>query len=294
MSTELTVINNGPASIESYARDLESKFQVADLLLKSKMIPSHYTTREAVLTAVLYGQELGFSPLRALNSIVVIQGKATLEAQALKALAIAHGGTICTVEWTDQICTLECTRGEWKERATYTLDDAAKAGLVNKDNWRRMPKAMLYARAVSILVRNMFADILGGLYSRQEVEDGAVVEVVEVKEPKKTPRATKAPVNDDPEWLGVPAVDPLQSLRDAIDGEDWLTVGAHVIETKCSLQGMTVAQAAAEKRETLTANLKRFKNDADRLAVAAYLEAFPIESKPASEIRVEIEEVPNV
>lgn len=277
MSKELTLTNE-PASIESYAANLTDKLQVAGLLLKSGMLPSHYKTPEAVLTAILYGRELGFSPIRALNSITVIQGKPTLEAQALKALAIAHGGKIQTVEWTDKVCTLECSRGSWTDSATYTLDDAARAGLVNKDNWRRMPRAMLYARCVSILVRNMFADVLGGLYSREEIEDEAptVVEVVEPKRSRKGAKALEAPPLEDdaPAWLVAPA-DPLQALKNAIDGEDWLTVGAHEIESKCSLRGWTVLKAVAEKRQTVQANLKRFTSEADRLAVAAYLQAFP-------------------
>jgi len=274
------LIASQPADIETYAANLTDKLQVATLLLRSGMLPTHYKTPESVLAAILYGRELGFSPIRALNSITVIQGRPTLEAQALKALAIAHGGRIQTVDWTDRACTLECTRGSWVDRATYTLDDAARAGLVNKDNWRRMPRAMLYARCVSILVRNMFADVLGGLYSREEVEDEAPI-AVEVVEPKRSRKGAKAetvpPVLEDaPEWLDAPKPDPLQPLRDAIDGEDWLTVGAHTIESKCSLQGWTVLKAVTEKRQTLTANVKRFKSEADRIAVSAYLEAFPM------------------
>lgn len=279
MTKELDVIAHQPASIEGYAANLETKFEVAKLLLRSGMLPSHYKTPEAVLTAILYGRELGFSPIRALNSITVIQGRPTLEAQALKALAIAHGGIIKTVEWTDRVCTLECTRGAWTDSATYTLDDAAKAGLVNKDNWKRMPRAMLYARAVSIVVRNMFADVLGGLYSREEIEDEPV-SISEVSEKKqKRSRQSPAPIDDSPAWLEPPKVDRLAAIQNAIDGEDWFSVGNHVIETKCSLQGMTVREALDTKRETLVANLKRFTSETDHLAVKAMLDAFPVVSR---------------
>lgn len=288
MSRDLEIYNQ-PASIESYADNLQSKLQVAGLLLKSGMLPSHYKTPEAVLTAILYGRELGFSPIRALNSITVIQGRPTLEAQALKALAIAHGGIIKTVEWTDRVCTLECTRGVWTDTATYTLDDAARAGLTTKENWKKMPRAMLYARAVSIVVRNMFADVLGGLYSREEVQDDETLsaEVVETKS-KRVRGKPATPRDDAPAWLEAPKVDRLAAIRNAIDGEDWFSVGNHVIETKCSLQGMSVREALDTKRETLVANIKRFTSEADRLAVTAMVEAFPVVSKTQIEATGEV------
>ena len=162
-----------PASVESYAINLEQKLGFAKMLLVSGMLPVHYKTPEAVLTAILYGKELGFSPIRSVNAITVIQGRPTLEAQAMKALAIQKGGRVETIEWTNERCTLTCTRGDWKEEFTYTIADANLAGLSGKDNWRRMPKPMLYARCVSTLVRNMFADVLCGLYSTEEMRDEA-------------------------------------------------------------------------------------------------------------------------
>lgn len=158
-------------SLEAYAAGLTGKLQFCDLLIKSNLVPKHFGTKEAVLTAILYGQELGFSPIRALNMITVIQGKPSIEAQGLKALAIDKGAKIETVEWTDKKCTLKCTRGTWTETLTYTYEDAALAGYVGKDNWKRMPKNMLYARCVSMLLRNMFADVIGGLNSKEELED---------------------------------------------------------------------------------------------------------------------------
>jgi hypothetical protein len=264
MSKDLATITEGPASIESYANNLSQKLSMAVVLLKSGMLPNHYRSPESVLTAILYGRELGFSPIRALNSITVINGKPTLEAQALKSLAIAHGGRIKTLEWSDTVCTLECTRGDWTDSASYSWEDATRAGLTSKDNWKRMPKAMLYARAVSILVRNMFADILGGLYSREEID-----EVTLVERPKVS-RIMPMPDGDD-----VPAsfhTDPAKVLQNAIDGEDLDALARWVITTRCSLQGQTVRDAYQADAPKLLANVNKLL-DLDRKAVKAFLAA---------------------
>lgn len=263
MSKELATLTEGPASIESYAANLSQKLSMAVVLLKSGMLPSHYRSPESVLTAILYGRELGFSPIRALNSITVINGKPTLEAQALKSLAIAHGGRIKTLEWTDKVCTLECARGDWTDSASYTWEDATRAGLTGKDNWKRMPKAMLYARAVSILVRNMFADVLGGLYSREEIDD------VVVERPKLAKVVPMSDGDDIPEHFHT---DPAKLLQNAIDGEDLDALARWVITTRCSLQGQTVREAYQADAIKLRANVSKL-GDLDRKAAEAFLSA---------------------
>jgi hypothetical protein len=105
-----------------------------------------------------------------MQQIEIIQGKVTIPAATIKALVLNAGGRVRTVQWTDALCTLEMSRGEWTEQFTYTIDDAKKQGLSGKDNWQRMPKQMLYARCVSILGRNMYADILSGFYAREEID----------------------------------------------------------------------------------------------------------------------------
>jgi hypothetical protein len=135
------------------------------------MVPQAYKTPEAILIAVLFGRELGFSPLRSLYMISVIQGAPTINAMGMKALALSKGGRIKTIHWDLTSCVLCGIRGEWEEEVEYTWKDAEIAGLVGKDNWRKNPRAMLYARAVSIVCRNQWSDLLGGIYSTEEMID---------------------------------------------------------------------------------------------------------------------------
>lgn len=182
-------VSNTP-SVLHYIEHLDKQLQFADVLLKSRMVPQHFTSKEAVYVAILWGQELGFSPVQAVNSIIVIQGTPTLTANTIKALIASRGGTLTPTEWTDKLCKIEMTRPGWtKATYSYSIDEASQAGLSTKDNWKRMPKDMLFARAVSRGARNMWADVLKGIYSTEEMRDSVEVEYRHVPE---APRATIA------------------------------------------------------------------------------------------------------
>ena len=159
------------ATLEVYANNLKAKLEMAGIFLRSGLTPAHFKTAEAVLTAILYGQELGFSPMQSLQSIQVIQGKPTVDAAGLQALALQHGGRIESLEHTDKICKIRVMRGKEPTEAEFTMHEAELMGLASKDNWRKMPKDMLWARAVSRGVRRAFADKVRGFYSREEMQD---------------------------------------------------------------------------------------------------------------------------
>lgn len=171
MSNEIIPTNHQVDTIENYTKGLQEKLNFAQLMLNTKMVPAHFKSPADILAAILYGQELGFSPMQSLQSVTVIQGKPALDAYSLKAKILQAGGVIKTIKWDNQICELKGIRGDWEEVVNYTIEDARIAGLAGKDNWKRMPKEMLYARAVSKLGRNQWADVLKGFYTKEEMQD---------------------------------------------------------------------------------------------------------------------------
>lgn len=129
----------------------------------------------AISAAILYGDEVGLGPMQALAKIAVIEGRPYMAAEAQRALVFAAGHDL----WLDE---LTATRATWcgrragtdkVTRVTWTMDDARRAKIDGKDNWRKYPRAMLSARASADLVRAMFADVVGGLGALEELGDEA-------------------------------------------------------------------------------------------------------------------------
>ncbi|RTL03785.1 hypothetical protein EKK58_12040 [Candidatus Dependentiae bacterium] len=174
MNKEITLTNN--YSLQSYASDLQAKLQFCKYLLSSALCPKHFKSESDVLTCILFGQEIGITPMQALQTLYIVNGIPTLPSAGIKALVITAGGRFKTIEWTAETCKLTLQRGDWIEEFEYTIKDAQRAGLTNKEVWQKHPKQMLYARASTVLGRNMFADVLKGLQAKEELEDNGTVE----------------------------------------------------------------------------------------------------------------------
>lgn len=175
------LITTGGLSLASYAQNLDQQLKVCDLLCKSGLLPKSYSTPAQVFAVVTMGQEYGFSPLRALHLFDHIEGRVAPRAAALQAVAQSHDAVFKVTRSDSEGVTVTVRRklknGEFYEDSeTFTFEDAKIAGLANKTNWQRYRKDMLYARAVSRLVRRGFGDVLGGLYSSEELSDAIVVE----------------------------------------------------------------------------------------------------------------------
>lgn len=181
-----------PNSIDAYAANLEGKLRVCKLLLESGTLPATLKTSQAVLAVILRGQEYGFSPIRSTELFDFIQGRACPRAAALQALAVAEGGVFGVIEETAKICTVKAVRPsrKWEQTYSFTIEQAALMGLATKDNWKKMPQFMLYARCVSVLTRRGWPDIIGGLYSAEEIADGVneeTVPTIEISQEEKLP-----------------------------------------------------------------------------------------------------------
>ncbi len=165
----------GTASLVSWAQEARAAYELAEGLVNTSFCPAQYQRKPyEAAAAMLAGAELGLNPMAALRAFDPIQGQATPKAITLRAVAQSHGCQFRTIEETAERVVLEGRRkgGEW-ERVTWTIQQARDLKLVEKDNWKKQPKAMLYARATAELCRRLVADaILGIPYSAEEIEDG--------------------------------------------------------------------------------------------------------------------------
>lgn len=126
----------------------------------------------AILACVATGRELGLADMESLRSIHIIDGKATMSAELMVKLVRRRGHSI-SGSFGDGQVTVTGRRADTDDEmaVTWTRDMATRAGLVTKDNWKRYPEAMLWARAASQLCRMLFPDCLGGVsYTEDEAE----------------------------------------------------------------------------------------------------------------------------
>jgi hypothetical protein len=116
--------------------DLDGAYRLSKALAMASVMPDALRGKPSdVLALMLYGQDLGMSPMQAIQSIYVVKGKPQLSATGWIALAQRAGYRITEIESTDERATVEIShpgRPDRKpHRETYTLERAAKAGLVH-------------------------------------------------------------------------------------------------------------------------------------------------------------------
>jgi hypothetical protein len=159
--------------------------QQAEVIARSGLAPKTVSTPEKILVIGLKGRELQIPMMQALSHIYVVDGKPTLSAEMMVALAQRAGHKLRVIESTDERATVEGVRAndpDHPARETFSMDDARRAGVAGKGPWKSYPKAMLRARAISALCRYQFADVLGGAsYVPEELgapvgEAGEVIE----------------------------------------------------------------------------------------------------------------------
>jgi hypothetical protein len=169
---------------------LDDAMKVALILSQSGYFKDSKNEQQAVVK-ILAGLELGIPPVAALQGVVLVDGKLSLSASTCAALVKRSGKyNFKSKRHTETECTLEFYE-KWGDswevvgESTFTIQDAQRAGLASKQNWRNYPKAMLFARAVTQGSRWFCADIFSGaIYSPDEInpdlqvnEDGELVEV---------------------------------------------------------------------------------------------------------------------
>jgi len=161
-------------------RSLKEAHQLADIIHRSKLAPKGFDTPESCLVGILYGMEVGLSPIAALQRMAIIDGRPTIWGDAALALVQASGLLVGfredladTGTNVGLVATCTVTRHGRSEPVTrtFSVEDAKRAGLWQKPGpWSQYPKRMLAMRARGFALRDAFPDVLAGLYLREEIE----------------------------------------------------------------------------------------------------------------------------
>lgn len=163
--------------------------RVAKAMVASGFFKDVQQTSQAIVK-ILAGRELGFGPFASLTGVNVIQNKPVIGANLLaSAIKATRKYNYRILEMTDKACEIEFFEdGKAVGKSRFTMEDAQKAGLENKDNWRKYPRNMLFARAISNGQKWYCPDACNGVtvYTPDEMgatvdEDGQVVNLPPVK-----------------------------------------------------------------------------------------------------------------
>lgn len=126
---------------------------------------------------ILAGREMGIGPMASMQGIHIIEGKPTLSANLLAAQVKRHPAyDYIPRQVTDEGAAIEFFQnGDPIGTSEFTMADAQKAGIAGKQNFRKYPKAMMFARALSQGVRWYCPDVTAGSPAYVPEELGAEV-----------------------------------------------------------------------------------------------------------------------
>ena len=169
------------SGFEMKPRTLKEAMDFCELMANSDLVPNAYKGKPGnIMVAIQMGQELGLSPMRALRSIAVINGRASMWGDDVLAMVLAS--PVCEyvneADSTDKqgVCKTK-RKGCAEQVSTFTLEDAKRAGLLGKQGpWQSHTGRMLKLRARGFGLRDTFADVLAGLVTAEEALDMPVIE----------------------------------------------------------------------------------------------------------------------
>lgn len=177
----------------------------------SGMFPDLAKDAAKAMVKIAAGQEIGVPPFQAMTGINIIQGKAAMGANLMASKLKGSSKYDYRAKASSDSCTITISQkegGKFVEIGSYTftMKDAQAAGLSGKDNWKKYPANMLFARAISNAVRLYAPDVFNGVlvYDPDELEgavtpDGQTLDMTESESELAKAQAKIAAVKDEDE-----------------------------------------------------------------------------------------------
>ncbi len=265
--------------------------ELAKATAESRYYPGVQSAEQALVLMSL-AQAEGMHPIQALQRYHVIEGKPSKQAQAMLADFIASGGKVEWLEHTAARCMAKFTHPQGGTITTgFTIEDAKRAGLAERPNWKRYPENMLHARCVSKGVRFCYPAATGGFHTPEEEADSFGDRAAENKGPsiwEKFPKqeaaneapppvpdaqfedvaiAHEAPPSQQPQHLAMP-----DDTCDRVPAEIAQVSRKLTVTPFAEQDGETLARTVAE-RDALAKKAKEPQNRAVIAVVATFARA---------------------
>jgi hypothetical protein len=199
-------------------------------------------TPDQALALMLVAQAEGQHPATITQDYDIIQGKAARKTHSVLARFQQMGGTVEWHELSDAIADATFAhKSGGKLRMTWTFEQAKKAGLTGKDNWKNYPRAMLRARCIAEGIRAVYPAALGGMMVSEEAQD------MPVSEPKQIDPAT-GEISHTP---ARPALDSYPADRFADNLPKWRALVESGQKTPADIKAMLISKATLSEEQLL-------------------------------------------
>lgn len=136
-------------------------------------VPKSYRGNAAACwLAIEWAHRRDMDVMTAMQSVSFYQGKPLVDATMQRSLAEAAGYEV-EVDGDDRSATVTVRKpGDTKTHsASFTIEEAEKAGLLKKDVWQAYPGDMLVARATTRALRRHASKVVSGLRDPDEAMD---------------------------------------------------------------------------------------------------------------------------
>jgi hypothetical protein len=234
---------------EDEGKTLDVVLRKAEILLKSGMLPKELNTKEKIAVLIMKARELNMPALEAISHLYVVNQKVAIDSSGMLALILRSGlakkiqfGGDGTSAW----CEMERKDGVISFKYTFTIEDARRAGLLSKESWQKYTKELLVARAISGCARKVFPDVVGGLYTVEELGGEEVPEL---------PIELVPEVEETTESAGV--VEEKVSVAEQTGGESVVVFEPEVVEKKEEKVQPVIEEKKVEEKKQETIEAKK-------------------------------------
>lgn len=175
---------------------LMGKEKMARILIQSDQIPASYSKLPNALWVMQKAEELGLKPVQGFEQLFYINGKCSMQVEGMMALVYSSGlmqdiEQFYTGEFPKDSFTAVCKvtrKGMKTVETSFSVADAklAKLWVLNeqgvcpfkdgrsRSGWAKYPKRMLRKRVFGFAMRDVFPDIVQGLFTVEEAKDMSI------------------------------------------------------------------------------------------------------------------------
>lgn len=265
-------------------QDFDGAWRIAVAVCKAGMAPKGLDQPEKAMVAIMHGMEVGMTPMAALQSIAVVNGRPTIWGDGAIGLVRASG--LCEYiqeriegDGDNMVAICEVKRKGEKQPIVgrFSVADAKRAGLWGKQGpWTQYPKRMLAMRARAFPLRDGFADVLRGLGIAEEQQDIALVRD-DAPKPPRPPAPPQQQITAPVEQTQAPVTASEDSVADSIDADppaddQEFDAGAYFEELETSLAAETTIEGV-EERWTEFDPMAQFEGDEQNQGIAKAIKA---------------------